>query len=357
MKLNHFSTSAEHLHFEDGQWNNLKSFLSGFSFSKYFVLVDENTKKHCLPIVAEVLKQLELEYTTLEVKAGEESKSLGVCSTLWTSLTEQQADRNALLINLGGGMITDLGGFVASIYKRGIDFINLPTSLLAMIDASLGGKCGIDFESNKNQLGVFNIALATFFFSGFLNTLPKDELLSGYAEILKHALITDKEHWNGVKKLKLDKDLPSEELIRHSVAIKSRIVEIDPKEKGERRKLNFGHTIGHAIESYFLERNQTIPHGFAIAAGIICESFLSISHAGLSKNEFEEIEDFIDKNYHRLKIEKSELQNLMKFILQDKKNEGGRTNFTLLNGIGTSVINQSVTIEEIESALNYYFIG
>jgi 3-dehydroquinate synthase len=338
---------------EEGKWNEAFRSFGIEEYSKVFILVDSNTEKHCFPLLNEKLEKLNVSCIKLVVPAGEATKALSVCTLLWEELTKYKADRKSLLINLGGGMISDLGGFVASVYKRGIDFINIPTSLLGMIDAAIGGKCGIDFLSLKNHLGVFQLAKSTMVYPFFLNTLPKEELKSGFAEALKHALITDMGYWKSLQVVSLDEAL-SANVISRSIAIKSAIVASDPKEKGARKMLNFGHTIGHAIESYFFEKGSPIPHGFAIAAGIHCEAYLSSRLCALSETALKEISDTILRYYEPIQLGEELSETLLAFIEQDKKNEGGETRFSLLKAIGTGLTDVPVSQELIRDSLNYY---
>lgn len=322
-------------------------------YSQVYVLIDEHTNEHCLPLLQDALVDEEVYFFYLEVPAGEASKELATCASLWESLSEDHADRKTLLLNLGGGMITDLGGFVASLYKRGIDFYNIPTSLLAMVDASVGGKCGIDFAGFKNQIGVFNTAKHTFVFPSFLQTLPGIEFWSGMAEMYKHALIMDRDHWNMLKDA--EREQIDAELLEHSIRIKARIVASDPLEKSERKKLNFGHTIGHAVESYFLEKEKPIPHGIAVALGMVCEANISAQKNLLTLDDYDEIEECIKSKYEFPKIASSDFEQLLGFMQQDKKNENNAINFTLLTGIGSSIINQTASNEQIVESLRYFF--
>lgn len=322
-------------------------------YSQVYVLMDEHTNQHCLPLLQEALVDYEVYFFFLEVPAGEASKDLSTCASLWESLSEDNADRKTLLLNLGGGMITDLGAFVASLYKRGIPFFNIPTSLLAMVDASIGGKCGIDFAGFKNQIGVFQSADGTFIYPKFLETLPELEFWSGMAEMYKHALISDAEHWEALQIF--DRNEISAPLIEHSIALKAAIVASDPLEKGERKKLNFGHTIGHAVESYFLQNKKPMPHGYAVAFGMICEAHISTQQNLLNLVEYDEIEDYLKTKYEFPTIPEKDFPILLEFMQQDKKNEQGVVNFTLLKKIGLAVINQSATESQILASLRYLF--
>ena len=268
----------------------LADFVKKGNYSHFFILTDENTAEHCLPLVKEKLGDL-TNYDLIEINAGEESKDIDFCIGIWKLLIDFGADRKSLLINLGGGVISDLGGFAASTFKRGIDFIHVPTTLLSQVDASVGGKTGIDIDSIKNIVGTFTQPKAVFIHDEFLNTLPERQILSGLAEMLKHGLICDADYWNQLKNSDLTK--PAAELIYRSVEIKNEVVIEDPKETGIRKSLNFGHTVGHAVETYSLvnENVESLSHGEAIAIGMICEAWLSHKKSGLSSQELKEITD------------------------------------------------------------------
>ena len=338
----------------DEVFNVLNEYLRPYRNSKIFILVDENTLKYC---VTELVSRNEILHNAeiLEIDSGEENKTLDVCYQLWKTLSEYKSDRNSLLINLGGGVITDMGGFIASTYKRGIDFINVPTTLLSQIDASVGGKTGIDFEGLKNVLGVFNEAKGVFIYPSFLKTLDKRQMLSGYAEALKHALIKDGKYWNELKKGMLSDAENWLSLITTSINIKNDIVKSDPLEKGERKLLNFGHTIGHAIESYSL-KNDEIPllHGEAIAIGMICESYISSKQLGISIADLKNIGETITNFYNPYPLKESDFHQLIELMKNDKKNEKNEINFTLLSKIGKAEFNQEVGVEIILESLNYY---
>jgi 3-dehydroquinate synthase len=324
-------------------------------YSKLFILVDENSFKNCYPQLVEhveIFKEAEL----IEIESGEENKNIDVCVQIWSTLSEYGADRKSLFINLGGGVIGDMGGFIASTFKRGIDFINIPTTLLSQVDASVGGKLGIDLNHLKNEIGVFNNPKAVFINSGFLSTLDKQQLLSGFAELIKHALIADPANWKQVSKANL-KDLNTlDRLIEPSVKIKNRIVMQDPEEYGIRKILNFGHTIGHAIETCSLEESDmaSFLHGEAIAVGMICEAYLSHKVCGLPADQLKEITDFILDKYKSLAIDHMDQQHLIELMGHDKKNEKGTINFSLLSAIGTCEINKKASKEEIFASLAYY---
>jgi 3-dehydroquinate synthase len=268
-------------------------------------------------------------------------------------MTEEALDRKALMINLGGGVIGDMGGFCASIYKRGIRFINCPTTLLSQVDASVGGKLGIDFNGLKNHLGVFNEPETVIIAPEFLKTLPHAELRSGYAEIIKHGLIRDKAYFQKLQAQNWESQ-DWESLIRHSVRIKKAVVEADPKENGLRKILNFGHTIGHAFESYFLDTQNHLLHGEAIALGMIAEGFLSFEKVGFSFEEFREMSRFLLQVYGKVDFSLHELDPILDLCTQDKKNEGSVILFSLLESIGNCTYNIPVTREEIKHAIQYY---
>ncbi|MBC6367332.1 3-dehydroquinate synthase [Algoriphagus sp. AK58] len=329
---------------------SLSEILSELSFSRLVVLTDLNTQRHCLPILQEILPE---NAVFISVSAGEIHKNLDTCSLIWSRMTEEALDRKALMINLGGGVIGDMGGFCASIYKRGIRFINCPTTLLSQVDASVGGKLGIDFKGLKNHLGVFNEPKTVIIAPEFLKTLPQAELRSGYAEIIKHGLIRDKAYFQKLQAQNWESQ-DWESLIRHSVGIKKAVVEADPKENGLRKILNFGHTIGHAFESFFLDTQNHLLHGEAIALGMIAEGFLSFEKVGFSFEEFEELSQFLLQVYGKVDFSLHELDPILDLCTQDKKNEGSVILFSLLESIGNCTYNIPVTREEIKHAIQYY---
>ncbi|GAA0878695.1 3-dehydroquinate synthase [Algoriphagus jejuensis] len=328
----------------------LASVLAELSFSRLVVLTDSNTQSNCLPIISSILPQ---DAIFISVSAGEINKNLDTCSQIWSQMTAAALDRKALMLNLGGGVITDMGGFCASLYKRGVRFVNMPTTLLSQVDASVGGKLGVDFQGLKNHLGVFNEPETVIVAQEFLTTLPQSELRSGYAEILKHGLIRDAAYFS---KLKI-KDWESqdwESLINHSVGIKKAVVEADPKEAGLRKILNFGHTIGHAFESYFLDTSNHLLHGEAIALGMICEGFLSFQKVGFSYEELDQLTKTMLQIYGKVDFEVNELDPILDLCLQDKKNEGSTLMFSLLTSIGDCTYNIPVNREEIRTAIIHY---
>lgn len=324
-----------------------------FNASKKVILADENSMKYCVSYVIENVDALN-EAEIIEINSGEQNKTLDIAYQIWKTLIEYKFSRNDVLINVGGGLIGDLGGFVASTYKRGMSFINLPTTLLAQVDASVGGKVGVNFESYKNIIGVFQEPFATYIYPGFLNTLDKRQFLSGFAEIIKHALIEDQSLWENLKNISIADFSNNIELIHKAISIKNDIVKKDPLEHKERKKLNFGHTIGHALESYAI-KNAGLPllHGEAVAIGIICESYLSLDF-GLSKNEFDDIKQFILSMYPKWNDFPKDISGLVEYMKNDKKNLDENINFTVLKSIGNSDVDQHINIEKIIESLYYY---
>jgi 3-dehydroquinate synthase len=344
------------IYFNETSFLFLENLLQPDVYSKIFVLVDENTNEYCLPYFLSNLPT-EIEIEIIEIEAGEENKNMYTCIDLWHTLIDLEADRKSILLNLGGGVITDIGGFVASTFKRGIDFINIPTTLLAMVDASVGGKTGVDLGNLNNQIGVINEPKSVIILSKFLETLPSNQMRSGLAEMLKHGLIYDKLYWDKLKNLN---DLNTDDLdilIKQSIEIKNEIVSQDLKENGIRKALNFGHTLGHAIESYFLESEdkKQLLHGEAIAVGMILESHISYQSNFISKDDFAEIKYIITDIFEKIIFNESDIQNIMNLLIFDKKNEFGNVQFTLLNKIGESKINQIVDESLILLAFEDYF--
>ena len=313
------------------------------------VLVDSNTYVHCYPIIEPSLG----EHFVINIAAGEKHKDLSTCNGIWEEMTYHQMDRRSLLINLGGGVIGDMGGFCAATYKRGINFLNIPTTLLAQVDASIGGKLGVDFQGFKNHIGVFREPEKVLIDPGFLLTLPSSELKSGFAEVIKHSLIFDANHWSLIKESSWDLQ-PWDDHISHSVNTKYQIVKEDPKEDGLRKILNFGHTVGHAVERHYLHEPDPLLHGEAIAVGMICEAYLSSVKDQLSKGSLKEICDYLVRVYGKVDIPNEEFNAISKNALQDKKNKNGRIMCTLLSDIGTAVFDSPVTLHEIEESLEFY---
>lgn len=338
----------DHIRFAANPGQAIKEFLDSKGYSKIGVLVDEHTMKYCYPLVRDFLP----EHFTIEIPPGEELKNLGTCVTIWEEITNRQLDRHAVLIVLGGGVLGDMGGFCAATYKRGIDFVLIPTTLLAMADASIGGKLGIDFQHFKNHIGTFKEPALTLICEKFLETLPRPELLSGFAEVIKHTLISDPPMFRKIATKNLDQDWPA--LLHHSVAYKYRVTEADPKEKGLRKVLNTGHTIGHAVETWFLKTDKRILHGEAVAAGIIMEAWIAVQRGMLSSEELEEITVFIKRLYPKLHLNDVAIAEISTLAMQDKKNRDGKILCVLLDGIGKAKWDCEITPDEIRQALAYY---
>ena len=321
---------------------------------RLFVLTDTTTKQLCWPVVQDyaIMKDAIM----ITIQPTDEAKTLETLATVWTSLQKGGATRHSLMINLGGGMVTDLGGFAASTFKRGMAYINIPTTLLSQVDASVGGKTGINFGGLKNEIGVFNCASSVILSSTFLRTLDTENMLSGYAEMLKHGLLSSKENW--AELLTFDITAPDyatlQNLVAKSVAIKEEIVKEDPTEKGIRKALNLGHTAGHAIESLALKEGRTILHGYAVAWGLLMELYLSARKCGFPAKEMHQMEAYIKEHYGKFLYECKHYETLYNFMSHDKKNQGGNINFTLLGGIGDIRINQTASQDEIEEMLDYY---
>lgn len=305
------------------------------SYSKVAILVDENTKRDCLHKLPKIDS-----HVIIEVKSGEHNKTISTCNYIWEKLTENQFDKNSLLINLGGGVIGDMGGFCASTFKRGIHFIQIPTTLLSMVDASIGGKLAIDFKNFKNQIGLFNNPKTVLIYPEFLDTLPKNILKSGFSEVVKHALIADRDLWNNISSKRFE-DLDWLKIITTSVSIKNNIVLSDPYEIDMRKKLNFGHTYGHAIESFYLKKGTPVLHGEAVFAGMILETQLSNLHP----EEKLEIKNYILSNFSLPFFPKK--SDLLPFLINDKKNKLGKISFSLLNQIGDCMVDHLFSIDEL----------
>ncbi len=339
--------------FLDSDFTELNDFVEKQNPSKIFVLVDENTHEFCAPTLLQNL-QTTAPLEIIEIEAGEELKTIETAVHLWEILAEFSADRKSLLINLGGGVISDLGGFVASTYKRGIPFINLPTTLLSMCDASIGGKTGIDHLFLKNIIGTFAQPKAIFVFPDFLTTLPFIELRSGFAEMLKHGLVADALHWQDLKTIE---NLSSENIapfILKSMEIKESIVAQDFEEQNIRKILNFGHTIGHAFESLLLSKSAPITHGEAVAAGMICETKIAQNKKMLTADAAEKIINTIMRFFPLLEVSDFSNEELLFYMLNDKKNTGDTLNFSLISGIGNCSFDVKTTPEEVFEALSFY---
>ncbi len=324
------------------------------AYTSIFILVDSNTKKYCLDTFMNLTGLNEAKI--LLMSSGEENKNLKTCENLWYQLSEFGADRNSVLINLGGGVVTDLGGFVACTFKRGIDFYNIPTTLLAMVDASVGGKTGINMGPLKNQIGIIKEPINVILDPKWLNTLPQKELRSGFAEMLKHGLIADRSYWDQLKNLEhLEKTIISK-FIKPSLSIKKSVVTKDPEEKNLRKILNFGHTFGHAIESYFLkhEKKKRLLHGEAIAVGMVLESFLAVCCCNFPEIDAIEIKNVFKRFYPQLKFKRIDREKIESLLYHDKKNTAREINFVLLENIGTPKIDVKVSQNLFNKAFDFY---
>lgn len=343
------------VYFDLKGYETLAEMLNPSLYSKIFILVDENTSQYCLPHLLNHLAT-EMEIEIIELEVGEIHKNIATCTEVWGALSELGADRKSIMINLGGGVISDLGGFVACTFKRGIDFINIPTTLLSMVDASIGGKNGVDLGNLKNQIGIIREPKAVLVDTQFLSTLPQNEMRSGLAEMLKHGLIFDKKYWDKFKNLKDLHTTDLNQLIHQSIQIKNTIVCEDLTENGVRKSLNFGHTLGHAIESYFLENESktTLLHGEAIAVGMILESYISREKNLLTNNEYQEIKYIINDIFERIEFLQVDIDKIIELLIFDKKNEFGKVQFALLDGIGKIKINQESDNQLIYKAFEDY---
>ena len=335
---------------------DLTNAISSFPYDKVFVLMDDNTERMCWPLVKDYICFANA--FTISILHGESNKTIDSCNDVWKFLESHGATRNSLMVNLGGGMITDLGGFAASTYKRGIDFINIPTSLLGMVDASVGGKTGINFRNYKNNIGVFAESKYTIINTMFLKTLDKENILSGYAEMIKHALITDDEHVEVLLNFDLN-NIDYDKLLNHiedSIKIKSYYVNMDMKEKSFRKALNFGHTIGHALESFLLNMNKPILHGTAVMYGILCELYISNKMFGYPNEKIDKIAKFITTNYPKPSYLESDYDDIIKLMYHDKKNDNIGINCILLENAGVlQGTDKPVKISEenIKKSLNF----
>ncbi|WP_395043241.1 3-dehydroquinate synthase [Flavobacterium sp.] len=339
--------------FNEIGYERINQIIDENKYSSIFIIVDEHTNEFCLTKLLPNLA-VEIPIEIIEIEAGEVVKNITTCVEIWSILSDLSADRKSLIINLGGGVITDIGGFVASTFKRGIDFINIPTTLLGMVDASIGGKNGVDLGNLKNQIGVINVPKLLLIDTNFLETLPQKEMRSGLAEMLKHGLIFDKNYWNQFLDLKTLNFEDLDQLIYRSVEIKNEIVKQDPTENGIRKALNFGHTLGHAIESHFLESSSPLLHGEAIAIGMVLESFISKEKKLISNTDYLEIKNTICNIFDKHQFSENDIKSILELMIHDKKNEYGKVQFALLNGIGKTTINQEIDNKLIINSFEDY---
>jgi 3-dehydroquinate synthase len=332
----------------------LQKIVQKYPDRKAFLLTDQTASGFCLPLIQPVVDEFSIKCVT--ISSGEENKNIQSVIQVWDFLSNHGADRKSLLINIGGGMLTDLGGFAASTFKRGLDFVNIPTTLLAQVDASLGGKTGFNFNGLKNEIGVFMEPNSVIINTNFLKTIDRGNFLSGYAEMLKHGLIKSHEHWDELLAFDMENINYEvlQEIIAHSVSIKEWHVLNDLREQNIRKALNFGHTIGHAFESYAMKTGRPILHGFAVVYGMIAELYLSAKQCGLAIEELNSISAWLIDKYGKFEIQESDFEALYQLMTHDKKNEGKRINFTLIPEIGEVEINVDCPKELILEALNYY---
>ena len=331
----------------------LKQVCDNVEYDKCFVLCDANVEELVLPLLAcEIID----EATVINIPAGEENKNLDTLMSVWKSLVDNGATRHSLLINVGGGVVTDLGGFAAATYKRGIRFVNIPTTLLCAVDAAVGGKTGVDFAGLKNEVGAFALAEAVIVSSRFFSTLPREEVLSGYAEMLKLSILDGVEHYNSLAQsdiLNCNNDVMLD-MLQRSVAVKQKIVEQDPCESGLRQVLNLGHTIGHAFESHALLHKRPVRHGYAVAWGLVCELILSHRLLSFPSHIIYDVAHWVERNYGAYVITCDDYDELIALMQHDKKNRDGKIRFALMSDWGVCEVNREVECNEIEISLDFY---
>ncbi len=344
-------STTYNIHVEHDSFDALNKFLSKKEYTKYIIICDENTSQYCLSTLlfgCETLTAAEI----IELESGEKNKTIETCMQVWGALTDIGADKKSLIINFGGGAISDLGGFVASTYKRGIDFINIPTTLLSMVDASVGGKTGVDFEGIKNHIGVIYEPKGVFVNPAFLETLSERQIKNGYAEIIKIAFIADNEFWKTLKKIKNYKEFYTENIIIKAIELKNVIVKKDLYETNLRKSLNFGHNIGHALESALIKQNKDILHGEAVAFGMIIESEIANRLKRISKKDLESIVNYIKSIYKEIKLSNPTKKLVLEFLRHDKKNDGTHLCFALPKNVGSYELCCDVTMEIIEEFIS-----
>ncbi len=340
---------------KDYGWKQLQILIDECKPTSIFVLTDTNTQKYCLPILREKLPS-NISFITITFPDGESNKVIETCMYVWKKLITFGADKQSLLINLGGGVVSDLGGFVAATFNRGLSVINIPTTLLAMVDAAVGGKNGIDFNGIKNKIGTINKPEMVLVDSVFLKTLAANEILSGFAEMLKHGLIFSENYWNSLKNMGDKNEEETDKLIWESIKIKNYVVLEDPFEKNVRKTLNYGHTLGHAIESYCLENDykQSLLHGEAIAIGMILATYFSKELLDFDSEKLQLITSEIISIYSKIDFTKEEISQIIELMAHDKKNTGGVVNFVLLKDFGECKLNCQVPNELIFKGFEYY---
>lgn len=343
------------IYFKDEAYMQLNNYLSNNQINKIFVLVDENTKTLCLPQFKNKVPNT-IEVVTITINAGEINKNITTCVKVWTKLTELQADRKSLMLNLGGGMVTDLGGFVASTFKRGIKFINIPTTLLSMVDASVGSKTGVDLDNLKNLVGLFSNPEMVLIDPTFLTTVSEREIKSGVAEIIKYGLTFNPKLLIDIKDDKWKNINDLNDIIHQSISIKNNVVLEDFRETNLRKALNYGHTVGHAIESYFLEHEslENLLHGEAVAIGMVIEAYVSKKLHGFPINELESLKDYVLKTYGKITIGKEHYTSILDLMKHDKKNANGVVKYILLKDVGEFILDVTAPNDLITEGLDYY---
>ncbi len=340
------------VHFKEQGYNALNNLIAKKKYSKIFILVDENSMSYCYPIFIQHLN-ISQEMEVIEIESGEDHKNLETCIGIWKAMTELSADRKSLLITLGGGVVNDMGGFIASTYKRGIDFVNVPTTLLSMVDASVGGKTGVDLGALKNQIGLFANPEIVLVDVAYLSTLNEREMRSGIAEIIKYGLTYNLKLLSNINNYN---NINISDLIHKSIQIKNEVILKDPKESGLRKILNFGHTLGHAIESFYLdsESKKSLKHGEAIAIGIVCESYISHKLLHFPKEKLLEVKNIVDTTYDKVQISSVDYTEILDLLKHDKKNVNGNINFVLLKDFEDCKLDCSVSTELLLESLEYY---
>ena len=350
--MNSIKAISYPVHFQDKGYNSLSNLIAENNYSTLFILVDENTFKCCYPKFIPNL-QTDKKIEVIEIESGEINKNLETCIGVWNAITELGGDRKSLLITLGGGVITDLGGFVASCFKRGIDFVNIPTTLLSMVDASVGGKTGVDLGVLKNQIGLFANPEMVLVDTDYLTTVSEREIKSGTAEIIKYGITYDITLFNQIKN---NKNLKIEDLIFRSIEIKNEVVLKDPKEQNIRKILNFGHTLGHAIESFYLESDdkESLTHGEAIAIGMVCESYMSSKLFGFPIEKLNAVKEVIIRTYGKIALLTNDFAGIMELLKHDKKNVNGQVNFVLLKDFEDYKLDCKVPKDLIIESMEFY---
>ena len=346
--------SASRLLFSKNLHQDLNELLANYAADQIFVLTDSTSETLCLPMLREAASLKEARFVT--IPAGDEHKNVESLATVWQALSNRGATRKSVLVNLGGGMVTDLGGFAAASFKRGIDCIHIPTTVLSAVDAAVGGKTGINFNGLKNEIGAFHLPVAVLFHAPFFGSLDRRNILSGYAEMLKHGLLSDVQYWNEL--LALDLEHPEspafQNAVKRSVEIKNDITTQDPKEQGLRKALNLGHTAGHAFESLSHQQGQPVLHGYAVAWGLLCELYLSMRQLDFPASLLQSYIRFVREEYGVYPISCKDYPALFEAMTHDKKNEGATINFTLLSGIGQLKLDQTADRGQIEEMLDFY---